>query len=155
MPAGATGTVDVRFEIPADTTELRGATVVVFQRIEVEASGRVVAEHVDPTDLAQTVYVPAPEAPSTTAPRPPLADHRAADHRAADHRRHAGHDVPGRAGPAAPPAGTPSAITPALPRTGGNGPLALGRARARDDRRRVGDDDTPPIVSRAPRTGSE
>ncbi len=55
---GANGTVDVRFEIPAHTTELRGATVVVFERIAVEASGRVVAEHADPNDLAQTVHVP-------------------------------------------------------------------------------------------------
>jgi hypothetical protein len=55
---GADGTIDVRFEIPADTTELLGSTVVVFERIAVESSGRVVAEHIDPNDLAQTVHVP-------------------------------------------------------------------------------------------------
>ena len=46
--------------------------MVVFQRIEVEASGRVVAEHVDPTDLDQTVYFPA-MASVLRMPSPPPA----------------------------------------------------------------------------------
>jgi LPXTG-motif cell wall-anchored protein len=125
VPAGATGTLDVRFEIPADTTELRGTTVVAFQRIEVEASGRVVAEHVDPTDLGQTVYVPAPEAPSTTVP-PTTVPPTTLPPTTVPPTTGPVTTSPVEPVPAAPPAGTPSkAIGPALPRTGGNGPLAL------------------------------
>ncbi len=159
MPAEANGTVDVRFEIPADTNELLGATVVVFQRIEVEASGRVVAEHVDPTDLDQTVYFPAPEAPPTTAP-PTTAPPTTAPqtyHATADQSPPTTapvDDIPGRAGSRCAAGGAP-AITPPLPRTGGNGPLAfaalalvmMGAGLVMTTRRRP--------VSRAPRTGSE
>ena len=57
MPDTADGSVEVRIELPDDVA--RGVVAVVFERIVVAASGRVVAEHADPDDLDQTVYVPA------------------------------------------------------------------------------------------------
>jgi hypothetical protein len=61
-PDDACGTVDVRLDIgPADETgvDLRGAVGVVFQRLSIAATGRLVAEHADPSDPAQTIYFPA------------------------------------------------------------------------------------------------
>ncbi len=58
VPGTADGAVDVELDLRAASEELRGAVAVVGQRIEVAGSGRVVAEHVDTNDLAQTVYFP-------------------------------------------------------------------------------------------------
>ncbi len=57
VPTGTCGTVDVTFDIPPESS-LRGATVVVFERLVVAATGAVVAEHTDPDDAAQTVSFP-------------------------------------------------------------------------------------------------
>ena len=58
MPDTADGSVEVRIELPDDVAR-DGVVAVVFERIVVAASGRVVAEHTDPDDLDQTVYFPA------------------------------------------------------------------------------------------------
>jgi hypothetical protein len=57
VPDTADGVVEMVFELPAEES-LRGATVVALQRIAVAASGRVIAEHVDPTDPDQMVHFP-------------------------------------------------------------------------------------------------
>jgi LPXTG-motif cell wall-anchored protein len=53
----SSGTVDVSFVVPADSP-LLGHAVVVFQRIEVRSSARVVATHHDATSVEQTVWLP-------------------------------------------------------------------------------------------------
>jgi hypothetical protein len=58
VPQTPDGVVDVVFQVH-DHEARRGDTMVALQRIVVAGSGRVVAEHVDRTDPAQTVYLPA------------------------------------------------------------------------------------------------
>ncbi len=60
VPDTADGSVEVRIELPDDMAGdmASGVVAVVFERIVVAASGRLVAEHADPDDLDQTVYVP-------------------------------------------------------------------------------------------------
>ena len=58
VAAAADGVVDVTFELSADSTPRGGGRGVVLQDLLVAASGRVVAEHRDPDDPAQTVYFP-------------------------------------------------------------------------------------------------
>lgn len=66
VPMAPDGRVDVEFTIPADSP-LRGHTVVVFQRLEVASSGRVVARHADPDATDQTIRIAATSPPSTTS----------------------------------------------------------------------------------------
>ena len=65
VPGGPDGSVEVEFAIPADSP-LLGHTVVVFQRLEVASSGRVVATHADPDAADQTIRIAAPAPPPTT-----------------------------------------------------------------------------------------
>ena len=65
VPAGPNGSVEVEFTIPADSP-LLGHTVVVFQRLAVASSGRVVATHADPDAADQTIRIAAPAPPPTT-----------------------------------------------------------------------------------------
>ena len=64
VPAGPDGSVEVEFTIPVDSP-LLGHTVVVFQRLEVASSGRVVATHADPDAADQTIRIAAPAPPPT------------------------------------------------------------------------------------------
>ena len=57
VPGDPDGSIDVRIELPAGMPG-RGAVGVVAQRLVLAASGRVVAEHVDLADPAQTVWFP-------------------------------------------------------------------------------------------------
>ena len=59
-PDAPCGTVEVTFEVPPDSL-LRGHVGVVFEEVVFVDSGVVVAEHADPTDLAQSIYFPAIE----------------------------------------------------------------------------------------------
>lgn len=58
MPSQPNGSVDVRFDLPAGRDDLGGAVTVVYERISVDSSGRVLAEHVDPDDPTQTIFFP-------------------------------------------------------------------------------------------------
>ncbi len=62
VPETTDGSIEVRIEISHDTASLAGladgAVAVVFERIVVAASDRVVVEHIDEGDLDQTVYFP-------------------------------------------------------------------------------------------------
>jgi hypothetical protein len=64
-PDEGCGSVDVRLDIGVD---LRGTTGVVFQQLSIAATGRLVAEHTDPHDAAQTIHFAAAAAPPSTAP---------------------------------------------------------------------------------------
>lgn len=55
-PEATSGTAEV--PISVDTSELQGATLVAYERLY-DAEGTLVAEHADPSDAKQTVYVPA------------------------------------------------------------------------------------------------
>ena len=57
VPAEPCGRTSVNFDVTADSA-LRGAVGVVFQTVVVGATGQVVAEHVDPSSDAQTLYFP-------------------------------------------------------------------------------------------------
>jgi hypothetical protein len=62
VPDDPDGSIDVRIELPAGAiggAVPSGATGVVVQRLVLAASGRVVADHTDLTDPAQTVWFPA------------------------------------------------------------------------------------------------
>ena len=61
VPDTADGSVEVRIEVPDDMARglAGGVVAVVFERIVVSTSGRVVAEHADLDDLDQAVYFPA------------------------------------------------------------------------------------------------
>ena len=65
VPDRPDGSIDVEFTLPADSP-LIGHTVVVFQRLAVASSGRVVATHADPIAAEQTMHVAAPTPPTTT-----------------------------------------------------------------------------------------
>ena len=65
VPAGPDGSIDVEFTIPEDSP-LLGHTVVVFQRLEVALSGRVIATHADPNAADQTIHIVAPAPLPTT-----------------------------------------------------------------------------------------
>ncbi len=68
-PGQPDGTVEVAFEVPADSP-LLGHDVVVYQRLTVAASGRVVADHTDPDAAEQTIRFAdvVPTTPPSTAP---------------------------------------------------------------------------------------
>ena len=68
VPDQPDGTVEVTFAVPADSP-LRGHVVVVYQRLAIAASGRIVALHTDPDAAEQTIRF-ADVAPTTTPPRP-------------------------------------------------------------------------------------
>jgi len=65
VPDRPDGSIDVEFTLPADSP-LIGHTVVVFQRLAVASSERVVATHADPNAAEQTILVAAPTPPTTT-----------------------------------------------------------------------------------------
>ena len=69
VPDGPDGSVDVVFTVPGDSP-LLGHVVVVYQRLAVAASGRIVAEHADPDAVEQTIRFaePIPTTIPTTAP---------------------------------------------------------------------------------------
>lgn len=67
-PSEPDGSVDVVFTVPADSP-LVGHDAVVYQRLAVTASTRIVATHTDPTAAEQTIRfaeVVAPNVPTTT-----------------------------------------------------------------------------------------
>jgi len=69
VPDGPDGSVDVVFTVPGDSP-LLGHVVVVYQRLSVAASGRIVANHADPDAVEQTIHFaePIPTTVATTAP---------------------------------------------------------------------------------------
>jgi hypothetical protein len=71
VPTGPGGSVEVEFDVPADSP-LLGHTVVVYEQLAIGLSGRVIATHADPEDPAQTIdltgSMPATTIPGTTIP---------------------------------------------------------------------------------------
>lgn len=67
VPDMPDGSIEVTFAVPADSP-LRGHIVVVYQRLAIAASGRVVATHTDPDAAEQTIRFAdiAPTATTTT-----------------------------------------------------------------------------------------
>lgn len=59
VPDGPDGSVDVAFTVPGDSP-LLGHVVVVYQRLSVAASGRIVADHADPDAVEQTIHFAEP-----------------------------------------------------------------------------------------------
>ena len=70
-PIGPAGSVAVEFVVPADPL-LVGHAVVVYQRLMVASSGRVIATHADPHATAQTIRFARPVAPVTTSTTIPV-----------------------------------------------------------------------------------
>ena len=67
VPDDPDGSIDVVFAVPADSP-LLGHVVVVYQRLSIASSGRVVAVHADPDAAEQTIRFAAPPTP----PPPPI-----------------------------------------------------------------------------------
>ena len=67
VPDDPDGSIDVVFVVPADSP-LLGHVVVVYQRLSIASSERVVAVHADPNAAEQTIRFAAPPTP----PPPPI-----------------------------------------------------------------------------------
>ena len=123
VPIGPDGSIDVEFAVPANSP-LRGNTIVVFQRVVVASSGRVVATHADPDALEQTIRVAVPTPPTSTTiavePPPPPTTSRATSPTTSPPTSPATSPPSSTAPPTSPPA-TP----PTLPRTGTDGSRSL------------------------------
>jgi hypothetical protein len=76
VPSESDGQVEVEFTVPADSP-LVGHVVVVYQRLAVASSGRIVAVHADPDAVEQTVrfadITPPTTVPPTTVPATTVA----------------------------------------------------------------------------------
>jgi hypothetical protein len=122
VPSESDGQVEVEFTVPADSP-LVGHVVVVYQRLAVASSGRIVAVHADPDAVEQTVRFADITPPTTVPPaddRPSPPPTTAPDVAAAPPTTAPPTTAPSTTGapPSAPVASTTPRPTPGLASTG-------------------------------------